>query len=389
MKGNKFMTQTEKNLSDLFFDFDFPFTDWETYRSDFEAYSRRVTAVDKSLLEGAPYEIDVENQDPVIENGCFYSDINGAHIEGFFHKGTENKLIVMFDGSRTRNGGKELAPLPTFLRRSWHNLTNASFISIEDPMYYLHDTLKLGWFYGTKTVDFRNSVAALVLKIAKQLGVEAENILLYGISGGGTAAIGTARYVKGSTVVAINPGFLPEYIDAKHFESVTGIDLSEKDEFMRNDIPTQIIENKESKFIILTNLASTHDYSVQLFKLCAHMNTKPKYGINKNGNVYNWLFYAVGAPSPHASFENPLLFRAVLFVAQCINDGVELSYISGFCKMVNQIWREQYNFKRQLMNSNKKIKELELKTENRKTLWEKAKNLFLRALRKLKRIFKN
>lgn len=353
------MTDTEKNLSNLFADFDFPFTEWETYRADFEKYSFEKSKADKAILSGEPYELNI-NDGAEIKSGCFYADIDTAHIEGFLNKGTEKEIIVMFDGSRTRNGGKDLAQLPTFLRWSWHGVTDATFISLEDPMYYLHDTLKLGWFYGTKAIDFRHSVARLIKKIASELGVSNENILLYGISGGGTAAIGTAKYLEGSTVVAINPQLtLSKYADAQHFQDVTGLDLSCNDEFGRNDIAAQASENKKSKFIILTNLASPHDYTVQLFEFCKALGITPQYGITQNENIYNWMFYAQGVPSPHSSFENPLIFRCILFVVQCIRSGAPLDEIAGFCKMINQIWREQYSAKKQVRDRDIKIKSLE------------------------------
>ena len=128
----------------------------------------------------------------------FYSVLGSARIECFFSKGSANRLIVFFSGARTRNGGRDLAPFPTFSSWSWGSETNASVLCIDDPMYYNYPTLPLGWFYGTEKEDFREYVAKLVCEIARLLGVENKNITLYGRSGGGSAAIACLLYTSPS-----------------------------------------------------------------------------------------------------------------------------------------------------------------------------------------------
>ena len=126
----------------------------------------------------------------------FYSVLGSARIECFFSKGSANRLVVFFSGARTRNGGRDLAPFPTFSSWSWGNETNASVLCIDDPMFYNYPALPLGWFYGTEKEDYREYVASLVCEISRLLGVENKNITLYGRSGGGTAAIAVCGFIS-------------------------------------------------------------------------------------------------------------------------------------------------------------------------------------------------
>ena len=186
--------------------------------------NRSEKRTDSSCLNIDPAEFFVTGCNKSLPEQRFYANIGKAHIEGFFKRGTKKRLYVVFDGSKTRNGGKDLVPLPTFSRWSWAFLSEASFLCLEDPMYYSYDQCKLGWFYGTEDEDYRYDCAQCILKITKLLGLKNENVVLYGASGGGTAAIGTSKYIKGCSVVAINPQlFFENYPDVKQFEISTGI----------------------------------------------------------------------------------------------------------------------------------------------------------------------
>lgn len=80
------------------------------------------------------------------------------------------------------------------------------------------------WFYGTEDEDYRYDCAKCILKITELLGLKNENVVLYGASGGGTTVIGTSKYIKGCSVVAINPQlFFENHPDVKQFEISTGI----------------------------------------------------------------------------------------------------------------------------------------------------------------------
>ena len=167
---------------------------------------------DAAVLFAEPVEFSAGKENKSLPATRFYTRVGSARIEGFFHKGKSSVLYVMFGGSRTRSGGKALAPLPSFYRWSWYQETDASLVSLEDPMFYTFPECTLGWYYGTKEEDYRQYCARCIGKIAELLNIENKDIVLYGSSGGGTAAIGVSRYLTGCSVVAINPQiFLEKY----------------------------------------------------------------------------------------------------------------------------------------------------------------------------------
>lgn len=132
-------------------------------------------------------------------NTLIYKD---KRFDIFFKKNCSDKLVVTFDGARTSNGG-EFVSIPSFPRWSWFPFIDANFLCMEDPMYFEHDNLKIGWFFGNKKENYRLYCAEIIKQISTKLGIK--EIILYGSSGGGSVAIAVGALINDSRVVAINP----------------------------------------------------------------------------------------------------------------------------------------------------------------------------------------
>ncbi len=272
----------------------------------------------------------------------FYADLGSAHIECFFYRGSAKRLLVFFSGARTRNGGKDLAPFPTFSSWSWCGETQASVLCVDDPMYYSCPELPLGWFYGTEKEDYREYVAKLVCEISRLLGVQNGDITLYGRSGGGTAAIAACGFISGSSAVAINPQLdIAKYPYNEKFTKLTCIDKSDETFLRRNDFARIIKQSPENTFLIISNLASKTDYDVDLKYLRANFDLDMKYGVSRNENLCLWQYYACGEPDPHSAFDNPALFRMIEAVLECFKNRHDASaeLIASFA---NDYWAERY-----------------------------------------------
>ena len=335
---------------------------------------RKARQADKKLLSAEPEEFLTEEGNKHLPGTRFYTRIGSARIEGFFHKGAVPKLYVMFDGSRTRAGGKDLAPLPSFSRWSWYKETDASLMSIEDPMFYTFPQCTLGWYYGTENEDYRSYCAQCVRKAADLLGIETKDIILYGSSGGGTAAVGVSKYLPGCSVVAINPQiFLEKYPYSEELEKITGMKLrTEPDQFIRNDNCRIIRENPESFYFLIENVRSDGDYVTQLREFCRQAEIDPGFGIEKNGNIITWLYDAEGAPSTHSSVENTAVFKMIELLISHVRAGKDLAEIKKLYGIVNEFWYERYSLMRTRYYQNKKIDELT--TEN-KQIREEAERM--------------
>lgn len=341
--------------------------DWDQYKQILDE-ERKKKGANKELINQMPASINLDMQE--VSDGRFFMDISSAHIEGFLKKGEGQYLYVFLGGARTRNQGKDLAPIPTFSRWSWYEHTNNSILSLEDPMYYTFEKCKLGWFYGTETEDYREYCAQCIKKIANLLHISNEYIVLYGSSGGGTAAIGIANYLKGCFVVAINPQLnYKEYEYSKEFEESTGVRILDvEDAFDRNDNRKLIRMNNQNRFIIMVNVRSDHDFKVQLSWLCRDLDIIPEYGIKQHDNIITWIYNAYGAPSEHTSLENPTIFKTIELLIKSANDNIDLGNLSGLYRIFNEFWYDQYVLLKKNYDLkkkyNKKIKKLKTRLKN-------------------------
>ena len=363
--------------------------------------TRKAKQADASMLAAEPREFSVGEENERLPEIRFYTLLGSARIEGFFHQGNMSKLYVMFDGSRSRSGGRDLAPLPSFSRWSWHKQMDASLVSIEDPMFYTFPQCTLGWYYGTKDEDYRQYCAQCIGKIADLLHIENDDIILYGSSGGGTAAIGVSRYLPGCTVVAINPQiFLDMYPYSEELEKITGMRLrTETDRFIRNDNCRIIRENPGSMYFLVENIRSDGDYVTQFRTFCKNAGINPGFGIEKNGNIVSWLYDAQGAPSAHSSVENTAIFKMIDMLIGYVRDGHNIDEIKHLYDVVNEFWYERYSLMRTKYYQNQKIKELTAENDKMKDEitvmkrdldwgWIKAGVKFKRFLGKVKRNIK-
>ncbi len=362
-ENSKGKTNLEESISRIFSPWDATVLRPDYLKEDLDK-ERNARIPDASVLAAEPKEFSVRPESKKLPDSRFYTQIGSARIEGFFHRGSIPALYVMFDGSRTRKGGKVLAPLPSFSRWSWYKDTNASLISLEDPMYYTFPACTLGWFYGTRDEDYRKYCAECIRKIAELLGVENRDIVLYGSSGGGTAAIGVSRYLPGCSVVAINPQLLLEkYPYSEELEKIIGTDIrGEKDLFIRNDNSRIIRETPESMYFLIENVRSDADYVTQFQNFFRTSGIRPGFGIEKNGNIITWLYDAQGAPSVHSAVENTAVFKLIDLLVRCVRTENNIYKLRNLFYVINEFWYERYSIMRTNYYQKKKADELE--TEN-------------------------
>ena len=302
-------------------------------------------AADGTPLEVRPEGPELEaGQKP--EYGRYYTEIGSAHIEAFLKKGTRDYLYVFLDGSRTRNQGKDLAPLPSFLRWSWFQFTSASVLCLEDPMYYTFSELKLGWFYGTETEDYTEYCATLVKHIAGLLDVPLSHVILYGPSGGGHAAISLSAFIPGCMAVTVNGQYdfaLHEYYRSGDFSRITGLSENNPKGLTRNRAAEIIREHPENRYLLICNILSKQDFDGPLQKLCGQLDFEPRYGLKTEGHLTVWLIDAQGVPSTHNVWENQIQFQMIDLLLANLIDGRSAREMSEYCEIINRYWRERYD----------------------------------------------
>lgn len=284
---------------------------------------------DESIVECISKKCDSINS---IEDGRSSIDYKGAHYELFFKRSDSNKLLVTFDGARTSDGGK-IREIPYFPRWSWYPYIDANFLCIEDPMYYKFKELKLGWFYGTDKESYIQYTAEIILAISRKYNISVEDIILYGSSGGGTVSIMIGSLIKGVKVVALNAQVeLLNFSYTKEFMSITGIDLTNKDCFFRNNTKYMIDNAPSTSYCLLYNIRSKEDITLQAAVLAKKMNITLKYGMTCQNNLTFWLYDAPSS-NPHTALDNYIMYYLIRFY---IDNG---TIINQFDTFVNEIWR--------------------------------------------------
>ena len=95
--------------------------------------------------------------------------------------------------------------LPRFSRATWAADFPGTVLYIADPTLLLGETLRLGWYFGAIHADATEGLAAVINAIANALSFETKQVVTYGSSGGGFAAIQVVtRLGNGATGIAIN-----------------------------------------------------------------------------------------------------------------------------------------------------------------------------------------
>ncbi|MFV7563612.1 hypothetical protein ACNPAA_17710 [Aeromonas sp. PS2Canimalfood6] len=111
-------------------------------------------------------------------------------------------IVVLFNGAT--NNERDHSQ-PNFMRWSWAEEHKFSFISIDDPIVSNFRTTNLAWYVGTDEFDLQKYINNIINTILTKVKLSTNNVVFYGSSGGGFAAIMAATILKGSSAVVNNP----------------------------------------------------------------------------------------------------------------------------------------------------------------------------------------
>ncbi|MBR4697964.1 MAG: SEL1-like repeat protein [Candidatus Methanomethylophilaceae archaeon] len=218
-----------------------------------------------------------------LDDGRQSITVDSVEFKCLFKRGSSDRLCVFLNGAVVTQ--KKL-----FQRWSWNVVDNV--LVIADPMNTEHG-LVLGWYYGTVEKDYRRLTADIVMRYASLLGIPSKNIVVYGSSGGGCAAIYVGSYLGDVTVVSINP-----QIDIKNWNQdyvvlQRRMGLSVDDPILkeRNDPASAIDRSPSTKFLIIFNILSKPDFD-NMVGLDRSLGIGIRYGHSGRGNVHYWAFSA-------------------------------------------------------------------------------------------------
>lgn len=305
-----------------------------------DLFRKKLFSYDKYLLQETDICIDSTGYKEA-PDGRFVISHKGVDFDCLFHRNRDNSdiLYVILSGARTAGNSQ-----PTFKRWSYYNFMDGHMLNIDDPMCRIHKNLSLGWYYGTKTECYCDYLSEIVEEFAYENGITNNNIIFYGSSGGGYAALYCACKIPGSFAVAINPQInLRLHPYSSKFEDIVGVNLSEEDIFLRNNLSKLIKDSVNSRFIIIENVASSEDM-LQLNELCSTLDTEFHYGLTElKQNILSWV-YEGEAGKPHNAQEYPQIFFAIEFLIKNFDSAEKFSDIY---LLLSEFWYEHYNLVRE------------------------------------------
>lgn len=241
-----------------------------------------------------------------------------------------DRLIVTFHGARPYNTIKDprKATAPMFVRRDWDEFYGCPILAISDPgsekIWGLPGQPRVSMYFGTFKHDLGAEINKLIDKVAEELKVPLDNVILYGSSAGGTSAliIGGNRKSKANILVSccfLSPRFYRDNMLKAFATAAEGTvdDWEAINESRPERVHPMIAAQKAIKAgrdyrcVITHNLQDT-TLAKQFPKVTSKLQIEPDGGVDPSGRIMIALF---NADSGHGPEPNELawpLFQTAL-----------------------------------------------------------------------------
>ncbi|MGP9765411.1 hypothetical protein ACT3UM_06745 [Halomonas sp. AOP13-D3-9] len=161
-------------------------------------YAGKVSAKD---IQSMPFKYF--NEEKLADTPCQYSlSENGLQYDFLWSpKNKGGKLFVLFSGDILREKNEP----PVYQRWSWAPSFPGNCLYISDPSLNMSNNLGLAWYVGNNELDPMHGIANIVKKVCVLYNIDYKDVVSYGSSGGGFAAIRFLLFFEEATAVAINP----------------------------------------------------------------------------------------------------------------------------------------------------------------------------------------
>lgn len=186
-------------------------------------------------------------------------------------KENADKIFVFFSGDILR---KKNSP-PVFQRWSWAKFFPGSCLYVSDPTLVKYSQLTLAWYLGDAQFDPMEYICSFISELASKLGVLNKDIVLYGSSGGGFAALRSVCFMNDQKIVAINPQIDLSQYDNKSFDKylATCFDGVNRDNAFsalkgKSDIRSIVPSIGRSKIVYVQNDYDLHHYNIHFKLFC-------------------------------------------------------------------------------------------------------------------------
>lgn len=232
--------------------------------------------------------------------------LKGKHweIPAMYFPGPANRLFVVMPSAVERAS----VTLPVFSRWSWatKGIFPGHVLFISDPTLALREDLGLAWCLGTAAHCATDEIAGFVSKFAAANGIPNQDIVFYGSSAGGFAALAAAAKVPGSTAVAINAqtdafAYARREQVALASEACFGSAAVERVRAQfadRLDMVRRWSSKPGSRVIMVQNELDVHHYEGHFKPFWESLGGTVQQGWSANGVHRSWVYSAEGGHVP-------------------------------------------------------------------------------------------
>lgn len=175
------------------------------------------------------------NDFAVTDLGSFFESLNSDHYNETVSIQYNNIIIDLFQDLKTFPKGlivflpsaqpRDLLPrVPYFPRLSWKNeFENYDFLVLSDPILRQSSHIHSSWFLDWDN-DILSEVSSFLTRFISNRSYEEENVLFYGSSMGGFAALHLASLIEGTKAVAEVPQIdMTQFPDSKAIDQVSNL----------------------------------------------------------------------------------------------------------------------------------------------------------------------
>ena len=161
------------------------------------------------------------------------------------------------------------------------------------------DEINLAWYIGHRDFNAMDAISSLVIKTASELNVPVNNIIAYGSSGGGFAALMLAARIKEATAIAINPQVqiskynIPRVVKDFVNECFNGADIDTLELINSNRfIVSEAIKcfNPSVKFLIAQNKLDLHHYNEHFIPFVNEFGLQVDGGFSKDETKATYVY---------------------------------------------------------------------------------------------------
>ncbi len=215
----------------------------------------------------------------IVPPGILSIGSNGVPIDVMNSPADSDTTIVSLHGAIDSQ-----APLPMLVGFGVTRGLPASRIFISDPSLYISEKLGLSWYAGSMVqVDLQRQLVSIIERIVAS--TNSKNLIFFGSSGGGFAALALSRQFSGSLALAMNPQtslaeYYPTAVDRylSNAWSVDDGDLGKLPNSVQHDLVSAYIDGFENTVGYMQNV---RDFFHIQKHLIPFIN-----GVPSNPNVY-------------------------------------------------------------------------------------------------------